>query len=87
MLQESAVKLWQEMQNVTSPLQPYMRVLPDRAHVSSYYDIPVSYLPLIQNTAMVGGCSGAVHVDMYARALQTLVVQPKHLFLEGDSEG
>lgn len=62
MLQESAVKLWREMQNVTSPLQPYLRVLPDRPHVSSFYDIPVSYLPLIQNAAMVGGCSSAVHV-------------------------
>lgn len=49
---ESAVKLWREMQNVTSPLQPYLRVLPDRPHVSSFYDIPVSYLPLIQNAAM-----------------------------------
>lgn len=41
------------MRNSTSPLAPYMQGLPLRSQVASYYTLPASYLPLIQNEAMV----------------------------------
>eukprot|EP00775_Hariotina_reticulata_P003738 gene3738-3999_t len=39
------------MRDPSSPYAPYLATLPDRQSVRSFYDIPESYLPLIQNEA------------------------------------
>lgn len=41
------------MHNHSSPHQAYFATLPKRDAVWSWYDIPESYLPLLQNSALV----------------------------------
>jgi hypothetical protein len=49
----SAERLLQDMHDPSSPYQPYFAVLPGRDAVWSWFDLPDSYLPLIQNKALV----------------------------------
>eukprot|EP00775_Hariotina_reticulata_P010708 gene10708-10865_t len=50
--------LWSEVKDAGSKLAPYLRTLPARSQVWSYYTIPESYLPLIQNDAVVSHLRG-----------------------------
>ena len=52
-LQAAAAMLSAAMRNDSAPHAPYLRTLPARDGVWSYYDLPASYLPLLYNDAMV----------------------------------
>jgi hypothetical protein len=50
--------LWSEIKDAKSKLAPYLKTLPARSQMWSYYTIPESYLPLIQNDAVVSHLRG-----------------------------
>jgi hypothetical protein len=50
----AAVRFWQDMNDPAHPFRPWFAVQPKREQVWAWYDIPESYIPLIQNEAMVG---------------------------------
>eukprot|EP00775_Hariotina_reticulata_P001661 gene1661-2004_t len=50
--QASAAFLWAEIKDPNSKFGPYFETLPPRDGVLSYYDIPASYLPLIQHETL-----------------------------------
>lgn len=51
--QVAAAYLLADMADADSPQAPYWAVMPPRADVATFYDLPPAYLPLVQNTATV----------------------------------
>uniref|UniRef100_A0A383VSU2 SET domain-containing protein n=1 Tax=Tetradesmus obliquus TaxID=3088 RepID=A0A383VSU2_TETOB len=45
----AAAHLWSDINNSSSPLQPYYQALPNRSEVWAMHSIPEPYLPLVQN--------------------------------------